>query len=881
MERFFHKTKGAISVFLVLILLPVLLFGGLTTDAARIYLSKVVISDAGEMAMNAALAQYNESLLDEYGLLVMDKNPEEYNGEITEFFEKSLNDLPDEEDYSRLLDLVAEDVNAVAVAGSEIYSTEAERQQIIEYMKYRAPLCLTDLILEKLNYMKNVKKQAEAVKAQMDFSKSMKKCQDAIEEAYEALKTAETDNADFKNKYSGAGQAPPDYIQTNLLDAAMYNYQTYLTEIHLMIVAISKFEEASDNDLESMAVSFTNATEDVDIDDAYNCFSEYLACLYYKNGVDNAGGADKIVDDWKAANPEPTDEEEHDAWESELADKEAIVSDYESAKSSISGYSNKLREEALNIINQYSGALSQCSMLANLAGSSASEGLEKLKALKPLIEEAQEKWQTWSDKEEEAFSDDSQKSAKDYQDFFSEEDSAKYDALVSKVEKVELFYAKLALKLDEETFCGKLLDQDSSADQYAAQHNKAEELLAGVTIRLDFEPSDYRDAFKSAYNHTALSPEVPPWSDFAGDAFYTKLKEYAEYEEEEDTGEKNEADNTLSSGGDAGAEAKSTDGYPAFNWNGVENLPSEILAVAAESGGSAMTDVGGDDVKDESLLDKYMDSISAATSFIDGLDSILADTMEDLYVAEYAMQMFSYYTVDKNLDGTDKNADDIISLSGYKMNADTRKAYKAESEYILWGNMESQKNVQATVGTLFGIRLLFNAISTFTISSIRTSAQASAHLICGPAQFLAPFVQVMIQLAYAAVESGNDVKLLKQGKPVTILKGADNWATAPLFKGDSAAVKGVTLSYAEYMRIFLVLKMMVKGDKDTLARIADCIQLNNEYDLTTGYTMVSLNATVKLRTSFMRKISYMDGGPGIWKYADGYYPITYQSVMGY
>ena len=58
--KFFYKSRGTISVFLTIILVPVLIFGGMTTDAARISMSKVVISDAGEMAMNAGLAQYNE-----------------------------------------------------------------------------------------------------------------------------------------------------------------------------------------------------------------------------------------------------------------------------------------------------------------------------------------------------------------------------------------------------------------------------------------------------------------------------------------------------------------------------------------------------------------------------------------------------------------------------------------------------------------------------------------------------------------------------------------------------------------------------------------------------------------------------------------------------
>lgn len=36
-------------------------------------MSKVVISDAGEMAMNAGLAQYETELHDEYGLFSMEK----------------------------------------------------------------------------------------------------------------------------------------------------------------------------------------------------------------------------------------------------------------------------------------------------------------------------------------------------------------------------------------------------------------------------------------------------------------------------------------------------------------------------------------------------------------------------------------------------------------------------------------------------------------------------------------------------------------------------------------------------------------------------------------------------------------------------------------
>ena len=134
--RLFYKTKGTISVFLCLILLPTILVGAMTVDASRIYMSKVVISDAGEMAMNAGLAQYNEILHDKYGLLVMDQTPEAMSSELEGYFNESLNGMgiSGAEDYDKILDLLTKNFQAVSVAGSEICRTEVEKQQIIEYM---------------------------------------------------------------------------------------------------------------------------------------------------------------------------------------------------------------------------------------------------------------------------------------------------------------------------------------------------------------------------------------------------------------------------------------------------------------------------------------------------------------------------------------------------------------------------------------------------------------------------------------------------------------------------------------------------------------------------------------------------------------------------
>ena len=119
MLNIFYRNNGAISVFLTLILLPVLIMGGMTVDASRIYMSKVLISDAGEMAMNAGLAQYDEKLHDEYGLLVMDQSPESMAEELEMYFKSSLNEieLPGEDDYKKILDLMTKSFQAINIQG--------------------------------------------------------------------------------------------------------------------------------------------------------------------------------------------------------------------------------------------------------------------------------------------------------------------------------------------------------------------------------------------------------------------------------------------------------------------------------------------------------------------------------------------------------------------------------------------------------------------------------------------------------------------------------------------------------------------------------------------------------------------------------------------
>ena len=54
-------------------------------------------------------------------------------------------------------------------------------------MKYRAPICLAELVIDKIAQLKDSKKMMEAMEAEMDFSEKMEDCHDAFKKAKEDL----------------------------------------------------------------------------------------------------------------------------------------------------------------------------------------------------------------------------------------------------------------------------------------------------------------------------------------------------------------------------------------------------------------------------------------------------------------------------------------------------------------------------------------------------------------------------------------------------------------------------------------------------------------------------------------------------------------------
>lgn len=874
MLKFCDKNKGAISVFLTLILLPSMLLAGLASDAARIYTSKVVISDAGEMAMNAALAQYDTELLDQYGLFVMEKKPSEIEAEIEGYFNASLNGngIPATEDYQKILDLVSEQFAVLEMEGSQIYKTEVEKQQIIEYMKYRAPVCLAELVMEKFEQLKDVQKMADAMEAQLDFAQDMENCQEAMENAKLALDDLD---AHIKNY-------PTRLQMQQTLDETQVIYQTEVIQGVLMRSALSKYNESADMEGEEAAKSFIQAAQGINLGTPIDGGS-FESCLNAKYYEESAKKLNKVISEHNAVEPEK-DSDEYETWKTRKEELEELEDSYNEAKTIVSGYPNALLSAVNERINTQTLLLAGYFQKSVKGQDLAEEAKECMEIIREKLEKAKQSWSVWSDKTGALGSSAGQMqvSVDEYGEFFATsttQDVSNLEDLLKILKEDEVYFIKMQEILKQEKFFEQSIATITPADQYKVYYGKADGVTSASTNSYSAILS-LQESLKNNYVHITI-PEIPILKEIDGHAFYERLKKYCTHTAESED-YKNETNQMLDVGMSTAKEVNETTDYPTGTLNIDDSCPSKILA--QESLEEKKADELGGDVNGRSgrrkAVKEYKESISAAADFLKDLDQILTEGLANLYVAEYAMQMFSYYTVDKNLENgtlTELSEDEVISLSGYKLK--DNEGYKGEVEYILWGNPKLATNIKSTVAMIFGIRLLLNSFFAFTNQAIVVRSKNMAAAIAGSAPYLIPVLQAIIQLGFATLETQDDITRIKDGYGVTILKDTDTWRTFNTGSAIRDNTKGLTFTYSEYLRVFLNLNMFGSKEKTKLARIGDCIQINTGKKLQDGYTMLGIEAEVRARTTFLKKIS--DMGSGLWTMPDNTYPIQYQSILGY
>ena len=178
-----------------------------------------------------------------------------------------------------------------------------EKQQIIEYMKYRAPICLTEMIFEKIGMLEDTELMVETMDAQLDFSEAMEDCQDAFQDALDALNTLNQAIESFPSE---------DTIRKELENTEQ-DYKGTVSRCLLMREVIQNYQERSQStDLKAMAEGYVGAAKKVDLSSPESSvtFNAYMDAMYYENSVSHLGGIDKLLQDYDDAKAEAEEGEE-------------------------------------------------------------------------------------------------------------------------------------------------------------------------------------------------------------------------------------------------------------------------------------------------------------------------------------------------------------------------------------------------------------------------------------------------------------------------------------------------------------------------------------------------------------------------------------------
>ena len=156
-----HKsTHGAISVFLAIILVPCIVITSIFVDLGRSYMSRSMAESAGDLALNTLMTNYDADLSEWYGLIASCQNVDEYYEVTARYFLRCMMSQKMEKDETILVsdyaqqafedksitDLLLCDVQTPAseiirpVPDANLSSSGLVKAQIIEFMKYRAPI---------------------------------------------------------------------------------------------------------------------------------------------------------------------------------------------------------------------------------------------------------------------------------------------------------------------------------------------------------------------------------------------------------------------------------------------------------------------------------------------------------------------------------------------------------------------------------------------------------------------------------------------------------------------------------------------------------------------------------------------------------------------
>jgi uncharacterized coiled-coil DUF342 family protein len=784
-KRFLKNYKGAVTVFVTLLLIPAVLVSGTAVDLARIYTVRSVLQDANQLAANSILASYDAMIQDIYGLFgVMEDDPV-FGALLKDYIEAAI--LGEEWQQRGLgtfqLFYGSEGVSAThaLAANKHLKNPEVLRRQIEEYAKYRAPVIIVERIMEILDSFDKIKEDAEIIKDKMeiddkieDIEKQYKKIYDKVNEINDSYQAKENSAFESINAHLGQIKDELERLQNTRDDRA----------------------DALDRD---------------EIDKADDLVDKYDDIMDNIKSLVNGGRVDT---GWINGNPGTGVEWESGGWSGSFQ-SDGIKKAIGDRKKDLEDFKKKF-DELVNICGEADKKKAELAQMVRELKSKLDSGNCSKELKDGLMEPTTEGGESLIVQYENLLKYDTKPMA----EAMKSVDTNYIDGVIAilggvqfgKVTNNSLGDPHIALdalaQLPSDSRFSITFLEDSAEDEHALG-NYLYHLAQIASYRYSAQYGFKRFEDPESFSGT-MNPE-----------FFDLLKQMFE-----SSGENNKKDNAKNA-----IKALTKEVQEIFK--GYEFTPEGARHYKSSDETKTSSFVSeGDWGKEGEGKNKTKDALG--NDIISNLGSIAGAAADKILLLTYDTEMFSCYTA--------TSEPEMKTMSGVPLGIDVNYYFQSEQEYLYNGDINNATaNLSAVAGLLFLVRFVFDYISSFTIKEVNTTVNA----IKGALSFTGPFAIVIgeaARIVFAMAEATLDVGALRSGHKVALFKsdsdrswkfsvgglldavydaGKDVAADlADSSGGDSDDESG--LLYSDYMRLFLLL---VNGD-DLADRTANLISLN-------------------------------------------------------
>ncbi|WP_058305887.1 DUF5702 domain-containing protein [Gracilibacillus massiliensis] len=681
MRRFLYKlkhdTKGAVSIFFVLIIAAVFFFNAVLIDYARILAAEQQSEYAVQSAVRSALAGYDNDLR-EYGLFGIDEAA--YQGEFEEIVKTNLEPTSNADAFT----FIDPKVESASIEFSRpLADPDILKHQILEEMKYKAPIEVVKELIEKFSFITTAMKETSA------FIDTAEKIQDDFEEREEHLDEVETKFKELDEE----------------LDSELAKFEKNLTHpenstypnVNYFVDVVEHYAEyaGTDGRIEDLETDMENIKQNK------KNFKKEL-----KEKEDELEKLEKDLEklqDGEELDPHKTVEELEEEIEELEEEIENIELNLRLGDEAIPDIEGMIEKEENNRDTFKEQAEEKASEMHTLA----TNIFDDLEDISDRIEEAKELNEDIQDTINEGNSDayDNYGEAEDYAEGPPDDvNSGEVDDVVSEIEKN-------SAKLEDYPYDPEFFDQiKGPIDEAISRMENVSGLFEAIESNINLSSTSALEQIQE----DALASLNPSIEDIntSSSIMEEDRKEFKETNEEKTDQQEEEAEESNEE-----IREKLDDIESIADDQGVYDELEVFVNQYNEYAQSSEGDIPAIDLEGDAG-DSAGSAMDIVDSIFSGIGSILASARNRLYVNEYILLHFES-AVPTGI----QNKDDYMFEN-------------REVEYILYGQHVSGLNYSMALGQLFAIRFAIRFIDAFTQKEVRMAGHPIAVFVAALAHAL-------------------------------------------------------------------------------------------------------------------------------------------------